>query len=365
MNQRGRHSPNMSGDGSTGLLPKGFEASPNASPGLGNAVPVSATSTSSHSYRPDHSKSSSTDSSTKITSHPRGTVNVHPPPEPNRNSGSSSSDAPASGRFYADRRDAQEMSRPSPLETHRTWSNEYGPGPGGKDQSKGFLSKFMRKRHEHTQLPPEDHPLESPTSPGVFGLFSKPSANGSEPALSQRPTSASVTSEEDRSSSTIRRGASLSRRYIFVTPDCWNYRLVDVTDVETAIALRSLICIELGIADAEYAQIFVTEPGQTDHEAPLSDSTLVALRSRTDFSGSLKLYIRSPTLSAVSGPTSQSTGLGVSFGQRAQVEASSRGAPMVKSNSAGGVNRNGYPVNPVSELDPNASGSIIAMCLGH
>lgn len=335
MNNRGRHSPNLSGDGSTGLLPKGFEASPNASPGLGHAVPTSAASVSSQTYRPDHSKSNSTDSMHKITGHPRSSTNI--PGGSERNPPSGSSDAPLSGRFYADRRDAQEVARSSPLDAHRTWSNEYGPGPGGKDQSKGFLSKFMRKRHEQSQPPHDDHPLESPTSPGPFKLFSRPVANGSDSALLQRPTS--VTSEDEKPTLPVRRGNLISRRYIFVTPDCWNYRLVDVTEVETPIALRSLICIELGIADAEYAQIFVTEPGQTEHDKPLSDNMLLAVRSRTDNSGSLKLYVQSPTLSAV-GP--QSTGLGVSFGQRAQTDLSLRGAPMVKSNSSGGVSRNGY-----------------------
>ncbi|KIY02555.1 uncharacterized protein Z520_01020 [Fonsecaea multimorphosa CBS 102226] len=333
INNRGRHSPNLSGDGSTGLVPKTFDASPSASPGLGSAVPVSATSTSSQSLRPDHSKSNSTDSMLKTSGNSRSNVNVQGPYERSNTSGSSD-------RFYADRRDAQEMTRPSPLEATRTWSNasnDYAPGPGGKDHSKGFLSKFMRKRHEHNQPQSDEHPLESPTSPGPLKLFARPSANGSDSALLQRP--ASVTSEDERALVAGRRGPNASRRYIFVTPDCWNYRLVDVTEVETAIALRSLVCIELGIPDAEYAQIFVTEPGQTEHESALSDSMLVALRNRTDSLGSFKLYVQSPTLSAIPGSASQSTGLGVSFGQKGQVE---RAPPMVKSNSSGGIIRNGY-----------------------
>lgn len=323
INNRGRHSPNLSGDGPAGLLPKPFESSPNASPGLGSAVPVSATSSSSQSQRPDHSKNNSTDSTLHAMSHPRSNGGSQPPPE--------------STRFYAQGRDAQEGIRPSPLEAHRTWSNEYTPGPGGKDHSKGFLSKFMRKKHD-PQPTFDDHASDSPTSPGPLKIFSRPSANGSDSALLPRP--ASTISEDDRFPASTRRGTTFARRYIFVTPDFWNYRLVDVTDVETAVALRSLICIELGIADAEYAQIFVTEPGQSEHEHPLSDSMLVSIRSRTDNLGNVKLYVQSPTLSAISGPAAQSTGLGVSFGHRTPAE---RGAPMVKSNSSGGVSRNGYP----------------------
>lgn len=341
INNRGRHSPNMSGDASSGLVAKGFEASPNASPGLGTAVPVTSASATSHTYRPEHHKSNSTDSMLKATGQSRPNVNSQTGHETGRNLTVGSTDG--SGRYYADRRDGQEMARPSPLETHRTWSNEYAPGPGGKEQSKGFLSKFMRKRHEHNQPHPDDHALESPTSPGGFRLFSKPSANSSESTLPQRPSSTSLPSEDERPVP-VRRTPSTSKKYLFVTPDGWNYRLVDVTGVESAVALRSLICIELGIPDAEYAQIFVTEPGQTEHENPLSDNVLVSMRSRTDNSGSLKLYIQSPTLSAVSAPLGQSSGLGVSFNYGTHSETSLRGPPMVKSNSAGDVDRNGYSV---------------------
>ncbi|EHY55331.1 mitogen-activated protein kinase kinase kinase [Exophiala dermatitidis] len=344
VNSRGRHSPHMSGDTSSGLTAKGFEASPNASPGLGSAVPAAP-----QSYRPEHSKSNSTDSMLKATGHPRSNLNAQGSLESGR---AVASDGTISGRYYAERRDAQETTRPSPLDTHRTWSNDYAPGPGGKDQSKGFLSKFMRKRHEHNQPAADEHALESPTSPGGFRFFSKPNANGSETALSQRPASSSVTSEDERPQ-LARRTPSISRRYIFVTPDGWNYRLVDVTEAESAAALRSHICIELGIPDAEYVQIFVTEPGQTDHDNPLSDSTLLSIRSRTDNSASLKLYVQSPTLSAISGPTGQSAGLGVTLNQGAQTESFSRGAPMAKSNSASGVDRNGYP----GLLSPNAEQS--------
>ena len=331
INNRGRHSPNLSGDMSSGLLPKGIEASPNASPGLGNAVPASVP-TFSQNYRPEHSKSNSTDSMNKAAGHPRSSPNTQTPQDLTRNV--LPSDAPSSGRFYADRRDAQEMIRPSPLDAHRTWSTEHAPGPGGKDQSKGFLSKFIRKKHENAPPISDDHGLESPTSPGLRQIFSRPGANGSDSSLMPRPSSATTLPEDDKALYPPRRAPVVSRRYIFVTPDHWNYRLVDITDVESAIAMRSLICIELGIADAEYAQIYVTEPGQTEHENALSDSHLVAVRGRTDNSGSLKLYVQSSSMSAGSGSAGHSTGLGVSFAQRGQGSAA-----MVKSNSSGGINR--------------------------
>lgn len=339
VNNRGRHSPNLSGDMGTGLLPKAIEASPNASPGLGNAVPASVPS-SSHSYRPEHSKSNSTDSMNKATSHPRSINNAQGQQDGPRNV--LPSDA-LTGRFYADRRDAQEMIRPSPLDAHRTWSSEHGPGPGGKDQSKGFLSKFIRRKNDNAPSHGDDHGLESPTSPGLRQMF-RPGMNGSDSALMPpRPSSATAHSEDEKAMYPPRRAPAVSRRYMFVTPDHWNYRLVDVTDVESAIALRSFLCIELGIADAEYAQIYVTEPGQTEHENPLSDSLLVAVRSRTDSTGSLKLYVQSSSLSAGPGSVEKSNGLGVSFPQRGQGSTD-----MVKSNSSGGINRDYDSTDPAS-----------------
>ncbi|RVX67092.1 hypothetical protein B0A52_08335 [Exophiala mesophila] len=311
---RGRHSPNLSGDGSTALLPKPFDASPNASPGLGVAIPVQS-SHNSHTFRPEHSKSNSTDSMSKMTSHPRSVSNNIPLAQDSSRS-VTFSDNQAGNRFYADRRDAHEGTRPSPLDTHRAWSSEHGPGPGGKDQSKSFLSKFIRKKHDAAPPTVDEHGSESPTSPGFRQIFSKPSANGSDSALAQRPSSATVISEDERAFFPPRRTQTINKRYIFVTPDHWNYRLVDVTDVETAIALRSLICIELGIPDAEYAHMYVTEPGQTEHDTPLSDNNLAAIKSRADNFGGLKLYVQSPTLSAGPGGSSSANGLGVSLGPR-------------------------------------------------
>lgn len=122
----GRHSPNLSGDMGTSLLPKAIEASPTASPGLGAAIPASVPN-SSHSHRPDHSKSNSTDSMSKATSHPRSINNPQGQQDGPRNI--LPSDA-LIGRFYADRCHIQEMIRPSPLDARRTWSSQQGPSPG-------------------------------------------------------------------------------------------------------------------------------------------------------------------------------------------------------------------------------------------
>jgi len=351
---RGRHSPNSSGDASTGLAPRAFKTSPNASPGLGYAVPSSATSASSQSYRPDHSKSNSTDSTLRAASHNRSVPNLAGPADGSRMvSGNhmGGTDGPASGRFHIDRRDGQEWARPSPLEPHRTWSNEYAPGPGGKDQSKGFLSKFMRKRHDQNQAPVDDHALESPTSPGTFRqMVAKPLANSSDSALVPRPASATLGVEDDRGGVRLRKGTTRgAKKYIFVTRDHWNYRLLDVTEHESPVALRSLIGLELGIADAEYAEIYITEAGQTEHEEPLTDSMLAAVHTKADHWGHMKFYVKSPTMSTGSSiALSQPAGLGVSIQQRSQAGLLAGSSPMVKSNSAGPASADAYATSTTS-----------------
>lgn len=96
-----------------------------------------------------------------------------------------------------------------------------------------------------------------------------------------------------------------------------------------------------GILDAEFAQTYAMEPGQTEHENPLSDSLLHAVRSRTDNTGSLKLYVQSSSLSAGPESVERSIELGVSFPQRGQGSTG-----MVKSKSSGGVNRDYDSMDP-------------------
>lgn len=82
------------------------------------------------------------------------------------------------------------------------------------------------------------------------------------------------------------------KKWAFVTLDRWNYRLVDITDMDSVETLRAAICHNLGISDWSDAQIFQTEPGQAEHEVSLDDSNLVLCqRVKADASGSLKLLV--------------------------------------------------------------------------
>lgn len=330
---RGRHSPNLSGDAATGLAPKGFDASPSSSPGLGYAIPLSATS---QQGRSDHSKNNSQELGQRPVNFSRNGLNIPGP--------SMSDTQVPTERFYEHqfRRDAHELSRPATVDGNRTWSTEAPPSATVKDQSKGFLGKFLRKRHDHAQG--EDHAVESPTSPGPLRqIFSKPSANGSDTALAQRPSSATA-NDGDRTLTRSSRDSRTSKKFVFVTPDHWNYRLVDVTGLDNPQSLRKLLCFELGVNDFDTAQVFYTEAGQTEHDNPLTDEKLVSAQSQADNLGTLKIYVRSALMSAVSASGIHGSALGMTFSQRSQ-----GGQPMIKSSSAGGFSPNGLQHSPSSE----------------
>lgn len=225
------------------------------------------------------------------------------------------------GKSQEIRRNGQEASRPPALEVvGRPGSNETPSSV--KDHGKGFLNKFRKRKKDDAAHPsPEDQTLESPTSPMSFRHvpptlpFAKPNMNGSDTSL-ERPSSRSTMSEQDRFAS---RGRPLTRespgrRYVFATPDRWNYRLIDISETDSAEMLRATICQFLGIADSEHAQIYLTEAGQEEHEEPLSDAMLLLARqTRADATGTLKFFVRRASALAVSLPSSQPTGLGLGF----------------------------------------------------
>ena len=320
---RGRHSPNASSDAPlAGLVSRYHDVSPQSgSPGLGHSVPTSAgpSSSSPHPRGDHHAKSNSTDSVYKTTGYNR--ANLYPPNHNDQSrqaQGSGATEGSVVNRFYENRRTHQEHSRPS-LESGRQNSNDTS---SCKEANKGFLSKFKSRRRHDAHPSPDESFLESPTSPYMPRpmppslSLSKPHLNGSDASLAQRPPSASTLSEEEKSSMRGRTKAMLAKRYVFVTPDHWNYRLIDITSFETAEALRRIICVELGVQDPDFAQVFLTEAGQTEHEDALNDSTLVSVsRKHSDNLGSLKFYVRSPaTLAAL--PFPASAGLGLTFAQR-------------------------------------------------
>ena len=192
-----------------------------------------------------------------------------------------------------------------------------GP-PSGKEHNKGFLNKFLkRKKDDGASATHEDHP-DSPTSPISLRHIAAPSlpfvkggANASETSL-DRPSSASA-AMDDRSRGRISKRPGADKKFVFVTKDRYNYRLVDVTNVHEPSSLRELLCHSLDVIDHDAALVYLTETGQSEHEENLSDSMLeLCRRAHADNSGTLKFFIRggSAPPSAASAPLPSSFGLG-------------------------------------------------------
>ena len=218
-------------------------------------------------------------------------------------------------------RNGQETHRPPNLEV--AGKQTYDEAPiSAKELTKGFLDRFRKRKKDDSSHPsPEDHNLESPTSPLNYRhpppALPFPRINNNSSTSLERPSSASTQMSDHERTAVRERGfarASGGRRYVMVTPDQWNYRLVDITEAETAEILRETICRSLHYTDADMAQIYLTEPGQIEHDEPLSDYMLVLSKaSRADSAGTLKFFVRrGPTSAALIPPPSAGLGIGMS-----------------------------------------------------
>lgn len=315
-----RHSPSASSDSVGNLFAESgflndptrsaYDNSPQSgSPAAQHATLASSAGSGTLSAPPHtriaHRKTTSTDS---MASNPgaASSTTAHLRRDP-------SADAGTGGRHVVARRNGDESHRaPTAKGMGRQGSND-----GSKEQSKGFLGRFrLRKRDEPS---PEERNPDSPTSPlnsrhHPPGLpFNQPGMNNSNVSL-DRPSSASNMADYERFASRERSRARPNggRKYIFVTPDYWNYRLVDVTDAHSADATRECISTALGGIGLDQSQLYLTEAGQVEHEEALSDNMLFASKQcRADSIGSLKLLIRLSPTSAGLVQTPLSAGLGV------------------------------------------------------
>ncbi|OAX84251.1 STE/STE11/BCK1 protein kinase [Emergomyces africanus] len=196
-----------------------------------------------------------------------------------------------------------------------------------KEHGKGFFHKLKWKKGPDSMHPsPEEFNAESPTSPvgtrqpPPTSVFMRPGFNGSDMSLGERPPSS--ISDYDKIQSRSRKATNTipPRRFALATPDGWNYRLIDLTDVDAADTLRATICSSLGIQDPGSALIYLTEPGQITHEEPLSDTMLVVnRRTRADPQGTLKFFVHLTSPYATVAPVAQATGLGLSLADRVRL----------------------------------------------
>lgn len=193
--------------------------------------------------------------------------------------------------------------RPSPLGDNSSAGDRSAGAsepPGSARETKSFLSFLNPRKKKHHDDP------ESPTSPMQLKQHSLGSrGNASETSL-DRPGSSFSTEQQRPASSMRSRRITRGRIFILATLDYWNYRMVDVSDVESASDLRQLICVNLGLPDADGAELYLTELGKFDHDDALDDNRLVAKKkSRADAAGSLKIFVRPGNMG----------GLGVNIGQ--------------------------------------------------
>lgn len=218
-------------------------------------------------------------------------------------------------------RNGQESHRPPNLEVAGKQNLDETP-VSAKELTKGFLDRFRKRKKDDSSHPsPEDHNIDSPTSPlnyrHIPPILPFASGNNNSSTSLERPSSASTQMSDHERVATRERAfarASGGRKYVMVTPDQWNYRLVDITEAETAESLREIMCRSLHYTDADMAQIYLTEPGQIEHDEPLSDSMLVLSKaSRADSAGTLKFFVRrGPTSAALIPPLSAGLGIGMS-----------------------------------------------------
>ncbi len=235
--------------------------------------------------------------------------------------GSMGGEGTSGSRSQDSRRHGQDGSRPSPLEPgERSASME--PPTSAKEAKGGIFKHFRKKKpkEDGAHPSPDDHLLESPTSPSLsfkppsFGQNSK--ATASDTSL-HRPGSTFSASDYD----VAQRGRrnSPGRNFVLVTMDGLNYRLCDITDVDTAKEIRQMICQSLGMHDFENIQLFITDLGRSEHEDVLDDQRILAYkRTRADASGSLKFFLGATGNSLSPQNTPATGGMGVVWSSKIQ-----------------------------------------------
>ena len=311
-----RQSPNLSADLSAG----GFRSSPQASPGLASARPANGAGASGGRYYQHHRVSSETNilhGSNLSAGQGRLAVGSAPPRE---GDGAFARPPPIDANS---RRNGTEGSRPPPTDASSRHASQETPASAIAKEHKGIWSKFRRdkKRDEAHPSPDEEH---SPASPQATRNlpYNKSIFSTSDASLVERPASRksgqtnSVDLTDGAPPMPVRGRAvarDIDRKFVMVTPDGWNYRLIDITLVEDAAQLRYVICYNLGVPEGPEVSIHMTSLGQTEHDEALSDQLLLGARHRmADSNGNLKLFVNVPNrLGAMPG----SAGLGLNLPQ--------------------------------------------------
>lgn len=280
-----------------------WEGSPGSTPALGHARPTQPNSNANLGAGPN-----------RYYGHQR---HVSSESNLNRDLGPGGGNRAVSGQEGApmakppERRYGLEGRRPPPLDLNQR-PNISEP-PLNTKEHRSIVSLFKRnpKRRDDVHPSPVEG-LESPTSPVNWrhlppsAPFARSATNSSETSL-DRPQSRAT----GRSSTFTPTLGFEGKRFVFVTPDGWNYRLIDITDITSADALRDTICEQLCLpTSGRDLTMYLTAPGQSDRDLdePLSDTALMQARQKyADPLASLKIFVR------VASSVPSSAGLGFSL----------------------------------------------------
>jgi len=314
-----RHSPSASGEfGPNPINIANYrQASPQHSPGLQNArlatnggqLSAGLSSSTPRYYQGGHS-------------HNRGNSS-----ESNMSTFATTGSGPPSSRSFEGRSDSRNDGRKNGFDGSRPGTglsqrhDNVEPPSSAKEHHKRFFtgtlpSIFRGPKKQESHPSPDDTSIDSPTSPRP-GPF-KTGMNSSETSLNDRPASrrSAQTDSDSRFAARFGRNNQAERKYAFVTPDGWNYRLIDITNIDSAAALRNTCCEELsqGLSQIPGVELHLTMPGQYDHnDDPLSDTKLLKARSQLGNKvGELKIYVKVPA----EGTVAAHTGLGIQAGSK-------------------------------------------------
>ncbi|KID98252.1 MAP kinase kinase kinase, partial [Metarhizium majus ARSEF 297] len=203
---------------------------------------------------------------------------------------------------------SQDRSQYSPLNSGDRSAG--GDTSASARDSKSFLSFLSRKKRqrEDGSFPSPDE-FDSPESPmcvpkSLADVYT--SLNGSDSQLDRLGSAFVGTHEKDQVAMLERlNGSGGVRTFVLATTDYWNYRMCDITEAESATAIRQAICGSLGLTGFERYSIFATELGKSDHAEPLDDQQLLTdKRVKGDSTGALKFFISPAKIPSATTPNS-------------------------------------------------------------
>ena len=284
----------------------------------------------------------------------------------------------AQGRRLAHARDASSESSQSLAVNNIAGSETYGASDTPVSTKEHKNISWFRKRDKRKDGPrssPDHLNTESPTSPISFHHITQQvnnmmNASHSKQASQERPSSRRSAAHDEKHEAAQPAPTSMNgdvngaegRKFIFVTPDAWNYRLIDVTYVRNAKELRQVICENLGIYESRNVTLHSTALSQTEHSETLDDETLMQVRRQlADSLGNLKIYVRTPEnaglgldipQSATSPAFSTFTGsIGVATGQSSTPRTANRNFEITKGARFGEA---GHPLGSKLGMQENA-----------